>query len=260
MASFSSQGCTLPGGHMSAMTWSLTLTTTWTTDPVMTRALSLESATGSGRSASTGQSRRIIGYASPASPARPPRPPPECLRHPVRPRWTASGHHLVSQRRLPGRHCSHEPGRGPRAAAWHHRPGPPPAGPALRVSAFDGSIVTLEEFRGRPAVVSFFESWCPICQVEQPDLSKVAKQFAGRVGFVAVSNHDTVAAGRAYARRFQVPYPLANDASGKTWARWRVPYQPVVVLVDQHGRIAERFDGGTTGGTLRAALTYLARE
>jgi peroxiredoxin len=132
--------------------------------------------------------------------------------------------------------------------------------PALRVTAFDGSTVTLDQFRGRPAVVSFFESWCPICQAEQPDLSKVAKEFAGRAGFVGVSNHDTVAAGRAYARRFDVPYPLANDASGRTWARWRVPYQPVTVVVDKQGRIAERFDGGTTGGTLRAALSYLTRE
>ena len=147
---------------------------------------------------------------------------------------------------------------------------PPPPGiiaaarrqpaPALRVTAFDGKTVTLDQFRGRPAVVSFFESWCPICQAEQPDLSKVAKEFAGRAGFVGVSNHDTVAAGRAYARRFDVPYPMANDASGKTWARWRVPYQPVTVVVDKQGRIAERFDGGTTGGTLRAALTYLAHE
>jgi peroxiredoxin len=147
---------------------------------------------------------------------------------------------------------------------------PPPPGiiaaarrqpaPALRVTAFDGSTVTLDQFRGRPAVVSFFESWCPICHAEQPDLSKVAKEFAGRAGFVGVSNHDTVAAGRAYARRFGVPYPLANDASGKTWARWRVPYQPVIVLVDKQGRIAERFDGGTTGGTLRAALAYLGGE
>jgi peroxiredoxin len=147
---------------------------------------------------------------------------------------------------------------------------PPPPGiiaaarrqpaPALRVTAFDGRTVTLDQFRGRPAVVSFFESWCPTCQAEQPDLSKVAKEFAGRAGFVGVSNHDTVAAGRAYARRFDVPYPMANDASGKTWARWRVPYQPVIVLVDKQGRIAERFDGGTTGGTLRAALAYLARE
>jgi peroxiredoxin len=159
-----------------------------------------------------------------------------------------------------------------RAATAHRSPAkdPPPPGiiaaarrqpaPALRVTAFDGSTVTLDQFRGRPAVVSFFESWCPICQAEQPDLSRVAKEFAGRAGFVGVSNHDTVAAGRAYARRYDVPYPLANDASGRTWARWRVPYQPVTVVVDKRGRIAERFDGGTTGGTLRAALTYLAHE
>jgi peroxiredoxin len=132
--------------------------------------------------------------------------------------------------------------------------------PGLHVTAFDGDTVTLEDFRGRPLVVSFFESWCPICQAEQPDLSKVAKQFAGRVGFVGVSNHDTVAAGRVYQRRFGIGYPLANDASGRTWARWKVPYQPVIVLVDKQGRIAERFDGGTTAGTLREALTWLLGE
>jgi peroxiredoxin len=132
--------------------------------------------------------------------------------------------------------------------------------PDLRVTAFDGRTVTLEGMRGRPAVVSFFESWCPNCRAEQPDLSKVARQFAGRVGFVGVSYQDTVATGRAYQRRYDVTYPLANDPSGRTWARWRVPYQPVIVLVDKQGRVAERFDGGTTGGTLRAALAYLVGE
>jgi cytochrome c biogenesis protein CcmG/thiol:disulfide interchange protein DsbE len=132
--------------------------------------------------------------------------------------------------------------------------------PALRVTAFDGRTVTLADFRGRPVVMNFFESWCSICQAEQPDLSRVAGQFARRVGFVGVSYHDTVAAGRAYQRRFAISYPLANDPSGRTWARWHVSYQPVTVLVDKQGRIAERFDGGTTGGTLAAALTYLAAE
>jgi cytochrome c biogenesis protein CcmG, thiol:disulfide interchange protein DsbE len=132
--------------------------------------------------------------------------------------------------------------------------------PVLQVTAFDGRTVTLAGFRGRPVVVSFFESWCPICQAEQPDLSQVAREFAGRVGFVGVSYHDTVAAGRAYQRRFGIAYPLANDASGRTWARWRVPYQPVTVVVDTQSRIAERFDGGTTAATLRDALLWLLGE
>jgi cytochrome c biogenesis protein CcmG, thiol:disulfide interchange protein DsbE len=132
--------------------------------------------------------------------------------------------------------------------------------PSLRVTALDGRTVTLASFRGRPVVVNFFESWCGICRVEQPDLTKVAAVFTGRAGFVGISYHDTVAAGRVYQRRFRVSYPLANDPSGRTWARWGVSYQPVTVLVDNQGRVAERFDGGTTGGTIHAALAYLTSE
>jgi peroxiredoxin len=153
----------------------------------------------------------------------------------------------------------------PRNGAKAPPPGIVPAerrrpAPALRVTAFAGRPVTLDDFRGKPLVVSFFESWCSTCRIEQPDVSKVATELAGRVGFVGVSYHDTVAAGRDYQRRFNVPYPLANDPTGRTWAAWRVPYQPVVVLVDKKGRIAERFDGGTTGGTLRAHLAWLLAE
>jgi peroxiredoxin len=162
------------------------------------------------------------------------------------------------------------PDAAPATAARKGPAQPPPPGlvptarrkpaPDLQVTAFDGRTVTLDGLRGRPMLVSFFESWCSICQVEQPDLSQVAREFAGRVGFVGVSYHDTVAAGRAYQRRFGIAYPLANDPTGRTWARWGVPYQPVTVLVDKQGRVAERFDGGTTGGTLRAALAYLVDE
>jgi peroxiredoxin len=153
----------------------------------------------------------------------------------------------------------------PRNGAKAPPPGIVPAerrrpAPAMRVTAFDGRPVTLDDFCGKPLVVSFFESWCSTCRIEQPDVSKVATELAGRVGFVGVSYHDTVAAGRDYQRRFNVPYPLANDPTGRTWAAWRVPYQPVVVLVDKKGRIAERFDGGTTGGTLRAHLAWLLAE
>jgi peroxiredoxin len=158
---------------------------------------------------------------------------------------------------------------GPAAARTSPAGRPPPGltpaarrkpAPALRVTAFDGRTVTLDGFRGQPVVVNFFESWCGICQAEQPDLTSVAAEFAGRADFVGISYRDTVAAGRAYQRRFRISYPLANDPSGKTWARWEVSYQPVTVLVDGQGRVAERFDGGTTGGTIRAALAYLTGE
>jgi peroxiredoxin len=77
------------------------------------------------------------------------------------------------------------------------------------------------------------------------------------VEFVGVSFRDTVGAGRAYQREFDVPYPLANDSSGRTWGAWRVPYQPVTVVVDDRGRIARRFDGEVEAGELAEVLEYL---
>ena len=134
----------------------------------------------------------------------------------------------------------------------HRKPAPP-----LHVTDFQGRTHDLAELRGQLVVVNFFESWCVVCRTEQNDLDDVAVAFRGRVQFLGVSNHDTVIEGRDYQRDFDIPYPLANDSSGRTWAAWGVPYQPVTVVVDQHGRIAWRFDGLLEPGKLDPVLEYL---
>ena len=129
--------------------------------------------------------------------------------------------------------------------------------PELRVTAFDGRHVHLAGWKGQPVVVNFFESWCVVCRAEQDYLTDVARRFGDKVRFVGVSNYDTVGEGRKYQRQFEIPYPLANDSSGHTWAVWRVPYQPVTVVVDRHGRVAWRFDGGLEPGQLDPVLEYV---
>jgi peroxiredoxin len=129
--------------------------------------------------------------------------------------------------------------------------------PGLEITAFDGRRINLAALRGRPVVVNFFESWCVVCRAEQDYVDQVAHRFRDRVQFVGVSNYDTVSEGRKYQRDYQIPYPLANDRSGRTWAVWGVPYQPVTVVVDQHGRIAWRFDGGLEPGQLDPVLEYV---
>jgi peroxiredoxin len=106
-------------------------------------------------------------------------------------------------------------------------------------------------------VVNFFESWCVVCRAEQDALTEVSRRFEEQVRFVGVSNNDTVSEGRKYQREFEIHYPLANDSSGRTWAAWRVPYQPVTVVLDRHGRVAWRFDGGLEPGQLDPVLEYV---
>jgi peroxiredoxin len=129
--------------------------------------------------------------------------------------------------------------------------------PELRVTAFDGREIDLARWKGQPVVVNFFESWCVVCRAEQDALTEVSRRFDDHVRFVGVSNHDTVSEGRKYQREFEIHYPLANDSSGRTWAAWRVPYQPVTVVVDRHGRVAWRLDGGLEPGQLDPVLEYV---
>ena len=129
--------------------------------------------------------------------------------------------------------------------------------PGLRVTAFDGREIDLAQWKGQLVVVNFFESWCVVCRAEQDALTEVSRRFEHQVRFVGVSNHDTVSEGRKYQRDFEIHYPLANDSSGRTWAAWRVPYHPVTVVVDRHGRVAWRFDGGLEPGQLDPVLEYV---
>jgi peroxiredoxin len=129
--------------------------------------------------------------------------------------------------------------------------------PGLRVTAFDGREIDLAQWKGQLVVVNFFESWCVVCRAEQDALTEVSRRFEHQVRFVGVSNHDTVSEGRKYQRDFEIHYPLANDSSGRTWAAWRVPYQPVTVVVDRQGRVAWRFDGGLEPGQLDHVLEYV---
>jgi peroxiredoxin len=80
-----------------------------------------------------------------------------------------------------------------------------------------------------------------VCRAEQPDLNQLAERYEGRVVFVGVSNHDTIADGKAYVRDLDVPYAMAH--APEVWERYGVPYQPVTVVIDGQGRIATQFDG-----------------
>jgi peroxiredoxin len=96
-----------------------------------------------------------------------------------------------------------------------------------------------------------------VCRAEQPGLGQVAREFQDRVQFFGVSNNDSVSEGRKFQREFEVPYPLANDATGRTWAAYQVPYQPVTVAVDARGRVARRWNGSVEPEQLAPVLEYL---
>ena len=116
------------------------------------------------------------------------------------------------------------------------------------VETFDGQTFTMSDHRGKPVVLNFWESWCPQCQGEQPDLNKVFERYEGQVVFIGVSNNDTVGDGMAYQAEYDVPYPLAH--APKVWEQFEVLYQPVTAVFDGAGKVVGSVDGPITEAQL----------
>src|SRR5256712_11855373 len=91
----------------------------------------------------------------------------------------------------------------------------PPSGkvgvpaPALSGQTLDGTPITVD-FRNRKTVLVFWASWCGPCRHEQPDLNRMATDYATRgVQFIGVNFLDRARAA-ATASRHRCPVPLPS--------------------------------------------------
>ena len=88
--------------------------------------------------------------------------------------------------------------------------------------------------QGKPAVLWFWTPWCPFCNQEAPNVSKVAAANPD-VTFVGVAARSDVAAMQGFVDRYNLNFTNLNDADGSIWARFNVPWQPAYLFVRSDG-------------------------
>jgi cytochrome c biogenesis protein CcmG/thiol:disulfide interchange protein DsbE len=108
----------------------------------------------------------------------------------------------------------------------------------LSVKALDGSgDLTVARFRGKPVVLNFWASWCVPCRRETPDLVAFAKAHPG-VRVVGVAVNDEPRDSRAFAGRYDIPYPLGSDPDADAQDVYGFPGLPATYFIDARGRLA----------------------
>ncbi len=115
--------------------------------------------------------------------------------------------------------------------------------PEFSLTATDGSQVSLSSFRGKPVYINFFTTWCPICEEEQDELNRVANATKGNVQFIGISMKENLQPVAEYAKRNNVPYPIAADTNGSVSRKYFTIGQPVHFFIDSNGIIRNRISG-----------------
>ena len=130
------------------------------------------------------------------------------------------------------------------------------SGPAPMIDAqlISGQGVNLGEYRGRPVLVHFWATWCPICQFENDSIAAIAKDYT----VISIASwSEGEAAVQQYMQEQQLDMPVIVDEDGE-WARlYGVSGVPTSFVVDAEGQIRFRERGFTTETGLRLRLWWL---
>ncbi|MEW6583563.1 MAG: TlpA disulfide reductase family protein [Actinomycetota bacterium] len=128
---------------------------------------------------------------------------------------------------------------------------------AFAVDGLDGGTVRLSDFKGTPVLLNFWASWCVPCRKETPALVRFQKAHPG-IRVVGIAVNDKPADSRAFARRFDIPYPLGSDPDGRVGEDYEILGIPTTFLIDAQGRLAAPVSAGPVEDryleTLAAAL------
>ena len=123
--------------------------------------------------------------------------------------------------------------------------------PPINAATLDGQRFSLQQFRGGPAVVHFWASWCPVCELEQG----MVQGFAAELPLITVAMQSGSAEEvREYLRQQGVAYPVVNDERGWLSAQYGVKAVPASFVLDREGRVRFATRGYTTGWGLRVRL------
>jgi thiol-disulfide isomerase/thioredoxin len=119
--------------------------------------------------------------------------------------------------------------------------------PVLAGEGVQGGSISTRDYLGSVLVVNVWANWCTPCQQEQPDLVRVAHQYASRgVRFLGIDHMDQDAAAVEWIRTYHVPYPSIADPSGRFAASLGYVGLPDTYVVDAAGTIRYAIGPGAT--------------
>lgn len=127
--------------------------------------------------------------------------------------------------------------------------------PDLTWTAADGSSMTLEQMRGRPTLVYFWATWCPVCKVEKLAMDGLVRDHQMVTVAMQSGSEDEV---RDWLAKEGLAWPLVADADGSIAREWGVKGVPAFFILDARGESRFVSRGLTSPWGLRLRLWLAA--
>lgn len=123
--------------------------------------------------------------------------------------------------------------------------------PYFTAETVQGTAFDLRQLRGEPALIHFWATWCPVCELEQGTIDSLARDYP----FISVAMQSGTSAEVVdYLKGQGVDYPVVNDPDGLMARRYGVSGVPASFILDANGEVRFVTRGYTSGLGLRLRL------
>jgi thiol-disulfide isomerase/thioredoxin len=112
--------------------------------------------------------------------------------------------------------------------------------PPVTIETLDGKPVHLAELSaGKPALIEFWATWCPLCRALEPKLKAAHARYGARVTFlaIAVAVNESPATVLRHLGTHPMPFPYLWDTNGNAVRAFLVPSTSYVVVLDRAGKV-----------------------
>ncbi|UOF92290.1 TlpA family protein disulfide reductase [Fodinisporobacter ferrooxydans] len=134
--------------------------------------------------------------------------------------------------------------------------------PDFTLKTIDGKTVTLRQLRGKPVFINIWNSWCPPCKAEMPDVVKEYDKYKDKIQFYGINlttNNDSVAGAKDFINRFHVTFPTLMDTDGKVGVQYQIVGVPTSLFINDKGVIVARITGAMDVPTMEANFQKLIK-
>ena len=127
--------------------------------------------------------------------------------------------------------------------------------PDFTLTTFKGTTISLQDLRGKPAVINFWASWCPPCRIEAPLIERTWRAYKNRdLIFLGVNIQDRKEDALNYIREFNITYPNGPDPTGEISIDYGVSGLPVTFFISSQGEVVRRRVGAVEKSVLISAI------
>ena len=112
-----------------------------------------------------------------------------------------------------------------------------------KITLNDGTPSSLETLRNnRPALLSFWASWCSFCQAELPELNALQSQYP-TIEFIGINLQEEADTVATFWEKQELSFQNLLDPKAELKKEFNIFTQPTLILLDADGNTAWRSNG-----------------